>query len=103
MFAGHIGIAFAAARLEPRVSLGTLTVASLLLDILLWLFVLVGWESVSFPSTFSMTHQPEFVFPYSHGVLAGAGWSAVAGLLALALRREGRSRSALVVGGVVFS
>ena len=103
MFAGHIGVALAAARLEPRVNVGALTVASLLLDVLLWLFVLMGWESVSIPSTFSATHQPEFVFPYSHSVLAGVGWSALAGLLALALCRDRRSWSALVVGGVVFS
>jgi len=45
MFAGHIGVALAAARAEGRVNVGMFAAASLLLDILLWLFILFGWES----------------------------------------------------------
>ena len=80
--------------------------ASLLLDLLLWLFVLLGWEAVVIPPDFPQTHQPEFVFPYSHGLLAGAAWSALAGAFALLLyRRRGgeSSRPAFLVTGVVFS
>src|SRR5689334_8333069 len=106
MFAGHIGVALAAARVEPRVNVGVLAAASLLLDLLLWLFVLVGFESVLIPSSFSQTHQAEFVFPYSHGLLAAAVWSALAGATLLSLRKSsggGAVRSAVVIGGVVFS
>ncbi len=83
MFAGHIGFALIAARVEPRVNVGVLAAASLLLDLLLWLFVLSGWESVIIPTDFQQTHQPEFVFPYSHGLSASIAWSALSGALIL--------------------
>lgn len=106
MFAGHLGVAFAAARVERRVNVGVLAAASLLVDLLLWLFILLGWESAAIPADFPRTHQPEFVFPYSHGLLATVVWSGLAGALAFWLL-EGRTnqklRSALLVAGVVFS
>lgn len=106
MFAGHIGVALAAARVEPRINVGVLSAASLLLDLLLWLFVLLGWESVVIPADFSQTHQPGFVFPYSHGLFASIVWSALAGaivVLPFKSRRGEKSRSAVLVAGVVFS
>lgn len=106
MFAGHIGVALVAARVEPRVNVGVLAGASLLLDVVLWLFILLGLESVVIPADFPHTHQPEFVFPYSHGLLASVIWSGLAGALVFAVRerRTGpRARSALVIAGVVFS
>lgn len=106
MFAGHIGVALAAARVEPRVSVGMFAAASLLLDFLLWLFILFGWESVTIPGDFAQSHQPEFVFPYSHGLFASAVWSSAAGALVFLLSRSRageRSRPALLVAGVVFS
>lgn len=106
MFAGHIGVALAAARVEPRVNVGLLVTAALLLDLLLWLFILIGWESVVIPANFAQTHQPEFVFPYSHGLAAGAAWSTLAGAIAL-LHYKGlgaeKYRPALLIAGVVFS
>jgi hypothetical protein len=105
VFAGHIGVALAAARSEPRVNVGVYAAAALLLDVLLWLFVLAGRESVVIPANFAETHQTEFVFPYSHGLLAAALWSSLAGLLVwLWLRRKPAPlRAALVVAVVVFS
>jgi membrane-bound metal-dependent hydrolase YbcI (DUF457 family) len=105
VFAGHIGVALAAARSEPRVNVGVYTVAALLLDVLLWLFVLAGRESVVIPVNFAETHQAEFVFPYSHGLLAAALWSSLAGLLVwLWLRRKPAPlRAALFLAAVVFS
>jgi hypothetical protein len=79
MFAGHVGAAMAIARAEKRVNLGIFVFAALFLDFVLWLLVLLGWESVSIPANFNTTHQPEFIFPYSHGLLASIVWSALAG------------------------
>jgi hypothetical protein len=106
MFAGHIGVALAAARIEPRVNVGMFAAASLLLDLLLWFFILVGWESVAIPADFPQTHQPEFVFPYSHGLLASFAWSTLAGALVFLLpkiRVGEKSRPAILVAGVVLS
>jgi len=84
MFAGHIGAALAIGRAERGVNVGIFIVAALLLDYLLWLFVLLGWESVVIPGDFAHTHQPEFVFPYSHGLLASTLWAALAGIVTFA-------------------
>lgn len=78
MFVGHVGAALAIGRAERSINLGALIFAALLLDVLLWIFVLVGWESVVIPADFAATHQPEFIFPYSHGLLAAIATSALA-------------------------
>jgi hypothetical protein len=44
MFAGHVGAGLAIALAERRVNVGVVIAAALLLDLLLWLFVLLGWE-----------------------------------------------------------
>jgi len=92
MFAGHIGAALAIGRAERELNVGVFIAAALLLDFLLWLFVILGWETVVIPADFTGRHQPEFVFPYSHGLLASIAWSAVAGVLALILRSRLRTR-----------
>jgi hypothetical protein len=106
MFAGHVGAALALGRTERRVNLGIFVLAALLLDIALWIFVLLGWESVSIPANFAATHQPEFVFPYSHSLLAAIAWSLLAGIATVVLARPfkaARLRAAVVVGMAVFS
>lgn len=106
MFAGHVGAALAIGRAERRVNIGVLIFAALLLDAALWLFVLLGWESLTIPADFARTHQPEFVFPYSHGLIAGLAWSVLAGT-AVGIGHPGlataRWRTAALVAGAVFS
>ncbi|MDO8248225.1 MAG: hypothetical protein Q7T78_00700 [Rhodoferax sp.] len=106
MFAGHVGAALIIGRAEKSVNIGIFALAALLLDALLWLFVLAGWESVAIPANFAGTHQPEFVFPYSHGLVASVVWSLLAsetvftwhpGLLGA------RLRAAAFVAAAVFS
>ena len=93
-------------RAERRVNLGVLVFAAVLLDFVLWLLVLLGWESVTIPANFKVTHQPEFVFPYSHGLLASLGWSALAGFatfLWYPRPNHARLRAAALVSAAVFS
>lgn len=106
MFAGHVGAALAIGRWERRVSVAVFVLAALLLDVALWLFVLVGWESVVIPPTFSATHQPEFTFSLSHGLAASLVWSVVAGLAvfgACSHLGAARLRAAVLVAAAVFS
>ena len=70
MFAGHVGAGLAIGSLERRINVGVFIFAAVLIDFMLWLFVLLGRESVIIPADYAATHQPEFVFPYSHGLLA---------------------------------
>jgi hypothetical protein len=106
MFAGHIGAALAIGRAERRVNLGVFVLAALLLDLALWLLVLLGWESAVIPANFAGTHQPEFVFPYSHGLLAAIAWSLLASMATFVWYRPlkvARWRAATFVGMAVFS
>lgn len=106
MFAGHLGAALAIGRAERRINVGVFVLAALLLDVALWSFVLIGWESVVIPATFQATHQPDYTFPVSHGLIASLGWSAVAGLVAyVATGRLGasRARAAALVAAAVIS
>jgi hypothetical protein len=104
MFAGHMGAALAIGRIERRVNVGWFIAAALLLDVLLWLFILLGWESVTIPADFHRSHQPQFNFPYSHGLLAGVVWAALAGVAVLIGSREAlRRRAAALVAAAVFS
>jgi len=106
MFAGHVGAALAFGRAERRVNIGAFVAAALLLDIVLWLFVIVGWESVTIPASFRSRHQPEFVFPYSHSLVASLVWSVLAaGGVWSAYARLGpaRARAAGLIAAAVFS
>ena len=106
MFAGHVGAGLAIGSVDRRVNVGAFITAALLLDFVLWLLVLVGWEAVTIPGNFSDTHQPAFIFPYSHSLFAGALWSAIAGaaaFLAYARTPSLKWRAALLVAAAVFS
>jgi hypothetical protein len=105
MFAGHIGAAMAIARAERRVNIGVFIGAALLLDVMLWFFVLLGWESVTIPADFAHTHQALFVFPYSHGLLAAMGWSVLAGTATFVWHplTGARLRASALVGLAVLS
>lgn len=85
MFAGHVGVGLAIGCAERRINVGVFVFAAVLLDVLLWLFVLMGWESVTIPADFAATHQPVFAFPLSHGLLAAVIWSALAGIILAAV------------------
>jgi len=100
MFAGHVGVALGLHRVERRVHPAALIAGALLLDLLLWTFVLAGWEQVQMPSDYARHHYLMFVFPYSHGLLATLVWCGLAWAIAGAgLRSLGSVRWR--IGGVV--
>ena len=106
MLAGHIGAGLAIGRADRRINVGVLIFAALLLDLLLWLFILLGWESASIPADFASSHQPHFTFPYSHGLVGSLAWSLLATLAAYWwFPRPGATklRLAALFGAAVFS
>jgi hypothetical protein len=106
MFAGHIGVGLVAGRFERRVNVGLFIAAALLLDLILWPFVALGWESVTIPADFATTRQAEYEFPYTHGLLASLLWASFAASVAFlryGRRHAARWRAAGLVGGTVFS
>jgi hypothetical protein len=102
MFIGHYAVGFAAKRLAPRVSLGTLLSAALLLDLVWPILVLCGIERVRIaPGDTVMTPLDFEYYPYSHSLVMAVVWGLVFGLLYFALRRD--RAGALVVGLLVPS
>jgi len=106
MLAGHVGVGLALGRAERGTNVALFVAAALLLDFLLWALILLGAEAVTLPPGFVQTRQPEFDFPYSHGLAACSGWAILAGSATYALGRAGdpvRLRRALLVAAAVAS
>jgi membrane-bound metal-dependent hydrolase YbcI (DUF457 family) len=102
MLLGHYGAAFAAKRLAPRTSLGTLNLAAQLLDELWPIFVLTGLETVRVAPGRLAANPLEFVhYPITHSLVGAIGWSVLLGGLYYAMRRD--RRASVVVGALVLS
>lgn len=102
MFIGHFGIGFAAKRLAPRTSLGTLFLAAQLLDLLWPTLLLLGVERVRIvPGATTVTPLVFEHYPISHSLLAVLGWAFLAGGLSLLLRRK--RIEAVILGALVIS
>ena len=88
MFIGHFGVAFAAKRAVPRVSLGALFAAAQLADLLWPTLVLLGIEEVRVQPGITVVTPLDFVsYPYSHSLLLLGVWGAAFGVLYVAFRR----------------
>lgn len=87
---GHCAIGMVAKHLAPRVPVGILLIATLLLDILAVGFTFIGIEG-----------GEKVGNPWSHGLLMSLVWSMIAAILAGAVYRS--YRSGAVVGSAVFS
>jgi membrane-bound metal-dependent hydrolase YbcI (DUF457 family) len=102
MFIGHFGVAFAAKRAAPTVSLGTLFIACELVDLLWPLFLLAGMESMAITPGITRFTPLDFQhYPWSHSLLMGAVWALAFGALYFARRRSWIA--AAVVALVVLS
>jgi membrane-bound metal-dependent hydrolase YbcI (DUF457 family) len=102
MFVGHLALGFAAKRAAPKVSLGTLTLAAQLVDVLWPTFLLLGIEHVRIdPGNTAMTPLDFYDYPWTHSLLAGVVWGALFAGLWYARKRD--PRSALLLAGLVVS
>lgn len=102
MFLGHFGVAFAAKRAEPRLSLGTLVAAAIFVDLLWPLFLILGLEHVAItPGITVMTPLDFHDYPITHSLVGAGAWSVVFGLMVYGVTRI--PRKGLVGGFVVFS
>jgi hypothetical protein len=93
-------------RFGPRLNLGALLFAALYSDLLLWVLVIVGVESVIIPEATASARFFSFVFPYSHGLVPNILWSVlagVAGLFSVAPQGSRRSKLAWALVLAVFS
>ncbi|HAB18481.1 MAG TPA: hypothetical protein PLX89_23115 [Verrucomicrobiota bacterium] len=92
-------------RVGRNVSLGWLFFGAMLLDILLWSFVLVRVESVNVPKNLRNMADVTFDFPYSHGLAASLAWSIAMLVVGWVIwsRSSRRLVNALVLAAAVFS
>jgi hypothetical protein len=91
VFIGHFGVALAAKRAAPRVSLGVLFLAVQLADILWPVFLLLGWEQVRISPGITRFTPLDFVsYPYSHSLVAQLLWGAALGAIYFLFCRDSR-------------
>jgi hypothetical protein len=81
MLVGHVGVGLAAKALEPRMKLGTMLAAALMLDIVFFLLVLCGGEHIIIPRGYGASHPLHFDFPYSHSLLSALFWAVLCSLI----------------------
>ena len=99
MLVGHFAVAFVGKRIEPKLSLGTLTLAAMLPDILWPIFSIAGIEYVA--ARPEVTEGGSFEVPFSHSLLMVAIWAAL--LSGAYFLRRRYKRGALVVFAAVMS
>ena len=102
MFLGHYGVALGTKAIAPRTSLGTLVLASLFVDLLWPVLLLLGLEQVVIkPGTTRVTPLDFVYYPFSHSLLAALVWAMLFGCIYLLLKRY--YRGAVVAGLLVLS
>ncbi len=102
MFVGHFGVGFAAKKVAPRTSLGTLFLAAQFIDLLWPILLLLGLETVRIVPGFTAATPLEFTnYPITHSLAGVLVWAVLFGLAYSALRRY--PRGAWVLGVLVVS
>ena len=103
MFIGHFGLAFAAKKAAPEVSLGTLFLAAQLADLVWPVLVLAGVERFAISPGITAVTPLDFIhYPWSHSLVALLAWGAAFGIGYRVLRGAGW-RPALVIAALVVS
>ncbi len=107
MFIGHYGVALAAKKIEPKLSLGWLFAASQFVDILWTMFVFAGIEHVEIEPGLMEASPMNFVsYPYTHSLLMSVVWGVLVYALVYALpifKALRGTKAALIMGAVTLS
>ena len=102
MFIGHFGTAFAAKKIAPQPSLGTLILAAQFIDLLWPVLLLLGIEKVAIdPGNTAVTPLDFYHYPISHSLLGVLGWGILLGLVYYFIKKNWKS--SLVLGALVLS
>ena len=101
MFIGHLGAGLAMRKFDKKTNLAWFFVSVLVLDLLLWIFILLGIERVIVPENFEKLHYLKFFFPYSHSLIGTLAWSILVYVAAEIITK--RRKTAILMGLGVFS
>jgi len=89
VFIGHFAVAFAAKKAAPKASLGTLVFATVLLDAVWPVLVLLGIERFRIVPGYTAINPFEFLYyPWSHSLLMTLAWALLLALIYLAVRSD---------------
>jgi membrane-bound metal-dependent hydrolase YbcI (DUF457 family) len=103
MFIGHFALGFAAKKVAPTVSLGTLFIAAQLADLVWPVLVLLDIEKVEVSPGITAFTPLDFIhYPYSHSLVGLLGW-AIAFAAAYAVARREPIHAALIIAALVLS
>ena len=96
MFVGHFAAGFAAKRVAPEVSLGTLILAAAFPDVLWIVFFATGIERVGVQPGIMVANSLDLVYiPFSHSLVMNAVWGGLFAGVYLSLRHDRRGASIL--------
>src|SRR5574340_63955 len=102
MFIGHFGAGLAAKKVDNKISLGTLFLASQFIDLLWPFFLLFGLETVKIePDNTAFTLLNFVSYPYSHSFFGVLIWSLLFGAVYFAFRKN--IKSAILLAMLVMS
>jgi hypothetical protein len=101
MFVGHFGTAFAAKKVTPQLSLGTLFMAAQFIDLLWPVLLILGIEKVAIdPGNTAVTPLDFYHYPISHSLLGVLGWAVLFGLAYYLIKKSWKN--SLVLGILVL-
>lgn len=102
MFVGHLAVALAAKRAEPRAPLGALVAATFGLDLIWPVLLLAGVEQVRIdPGNTAFTPLDFVHYPWSHSFSMAVVWAVIAGRASASWLKH--AKAGLVIGLVVLS
>ena len=102
MFIGHFAVAFAAKKVAPKASLGTLVFAAVFLDAVWPVLVVLGIERFRIVAGYTAINPFEFLhYPWSHSMLMTGVWAVLFAIVYQTV--QGDRAGAMWVGIVVAS
>lgn len=102
MFIGHFGVGFAAKKVIPKTSLGTLLLASQFVDLLWPLFLILGIEKVSIDPGNTLVTPLNFIYyPFSHSLIGTLVWAILFGAVYYFIKKD--LRTSIWLGILVLS
>lgn len=98
MFVGHYGAGLAAKRFAPRMSLGTMVLATLFADLLGWALVVTGFEHFAIKPGITTTNPLElYDYPISHSLAMDVVWGALFAAIYYLVRKHWRGSVVIFV------
>src|SRR5207249_4188247 len=102
VFIGHFAVAFAAKKVAPKASLGTLVFAAVFLDAVWPVLVLLGIERFRIVAGYTAINPFEFLhYPWSHSMLMTGVWAVLFAIVYQTVKADRAASRAVRSGAVV--